>query len=278
MVQQNVDETILNSMGSLDGLLSERGYTTATVPMQGESVVRNEFGTGPVTAPGPADYATHGVVPQPASGVETPNGLPAQPASVPQQPAQPQVSVEQYHAAMAYAARMQAAAQEAAREKLEAEDRLFLQSIADLSEMEQNAAILYRHNQQLQAANQGLSETLQQQQQREEEEEQAEAKHGVAMVLAFRNGLPWENPGVQAALLAAPDRATMDQIVTGLKAALPQPAAQYGQQNPAQIAAQQIVGAPARGSNGAAPASGPKPGSGDIAGLLKSRPYQVGSQ
>lgn len=267
MVQQ-VDETILNNMGSLDGLLSERGYATATVAMNGEAVVRNDVGTGPVTQPSPGEYAAPGVVPQDGQGVAPQPVLPAQPV-------QPTVSVNEYHAAMAYAARMQAAAQEATREKIAADDKLFLQSIQDLSELEQNAAILYRHNQQLQAANQGLSQTLTQRQQQEDEAEQEEAKHGVAMVLAMRNGLPWENPGVQAALLSAPDRQTMDQIVSGLRQALPQ--AQVGQQQtPAQVAAGQIVGAPARGNNGAAPA-GPKPGSGDISGLLKSRPYTVGS-
>jgi len=269
-----IDETILNNMGSLEGLLSEREYSTAVVPMQGETVVRNEFGTGPVTAPGPGDYAANGVVPQGGNGVVPQQPyLPAQPSPQPAQP--PQVSVQQYHAAMAYASQMQAAAQEAARQRLELEDQLFLARIADLDESEQNAAILYRHNQQLQAANRGLSETLQERQAREEEEEQEEAKVGVAMVLALRNGLPWENQGVKNALLAAPDRQTMDSIIEGLKQVVPRP--QYLGQTPAQVAAGQIAAAPGRGNAGVGQQQGPKPGSGDIAGYLKSKSYQVGS-
>jgi hypothetical protein len=46
---------------------------------------------------------------------------------------------------------------------------------------------------------------------------------------------------------------------------------------PAQIAAQQVVAAPARGGNGA-PRQGIKPHSGDIAGLIKAKTYQAINQ
>lgn len=274
MSEHVVDEEILNNMGSLEGLLSERGYTTATVPMQGETVVRNEFGPGapPVSAQDP--YAAPGASPQDVSGV-VPQPVPAaQPVQQYVQPQQPQISVEQYQAAMAYAQRMEQAAQESARNLQEAEDLRFLASIEHLPQVEQDREILIRYNKQLEAAYQGVTTERQTELETREEQEQLDAKEQVAWTLAMRNRLPWENEGVRAAILAAPDRRTMDSIVAGL-AQYATPARNGAAQTPAQIAGQ-VVAAPARGSNSGTRPNAVKPGSGDLAGYLKSKPYQIG--
>jgi len=270
-----VSPDVLNNMGDLSGLLAERGYTTATVAMDGETVVRNPYGTESSFPADGTQYVTHGAQPEQQPGVVPPPQAPAQPV---QQPQQPQVSLQQYQAAMSYAARMQQAAQEAARLKLEAEDEAWLAGIAHLPQLEQDREILIRHNQRLQEANNHLYETDQQRREREEEEEQLEAKEIVAWTLATQHGLPWGNEGVRTALMSAPDRQTMDAMINGLRALTPAQQAQVAApQTRAQVAGQQFVAAPARGGGGRqAPAV--RPGSGDIAGLLKSRPYQAVSQ
>jgi len=275
MTEHVVSDEILNNMGSLEGLLSERGYTTATVPMRGETVVRNEFGPGAQPVPVEGLYAPPGVVPQSGTGVVPQTAVPAQPVQPvvqPQpQPQQPQISVEQYQAAMAYAQRMQEAAEQAAREKQEQEDLRFLDSISHLPQVEQDREILIRYNKQLEAAYKAQQDEVTTDRERQEEEEQLAAKEQVAWTLAMRNRLPWENEGVRNALMAAPDRRTMDSIVAGLAAyATPRAVAQ----TPAQVAAG-VVAAPARGANaGRVPA--PKQGSGDLSTYLKSKPYVIG--
>jgi hypothetical protein len=189
------------------------------------------------------------------------------------------VPQEQYEAAMAYAARMQQAAEEKTREKLEAEDEAFLADIQQRfpgDQVAQDREILIRYNQQLQQANESMYETFQERIERQEAREQLEAKYEVAEVLAKEAGLAWHLPVIQESLMDAPDRATMDRRIAGFQALTPrqQQQLQAQPQTPAQVAGQQLVAAPGRGSNGrAAPAV--KPGSGDVMGLLKTRGYQI---
>ena len=290
MSEQVISDDVLNNMGSLESLLSERGYTTATVPMNGETVVRNEFGPGADPVPAAGLYAPPGVVPTIPAGV-VPGTSPAPQPANGQQPVQPYllqgqvqprpqrpadvVSREQYEAAMTYAARMQQAAEATARAKLEAEDEAFLADVKIRfpgDEVAQDREILIRYNQQLQEANQAMANRYQSDAAQREAREQLESKYEVAEVLATKAGIPWELPGVQAALMNAPTRQQMDVIIDGLRAMTPRQQQQL-QQTPAQVAGQ-IVAAPARGGGGrAAPAV--KPHSGDIMGLLKNRSYQL---
>jgi hypothetical protein len=289
MAEHVVSDDILNNMGSLEGLLSERGYTTATVPMQGETIVRNEFGPGAAPVPAEGFYAPPGVVPQGAPGVVPGASYQPQPAPavqpyllqqqpvVRQQPAQNQISREQYDAALAYAGRMQQAAEEKTREKLEAEDKAFMldldQRFGD-DQVAKDREVLIRYTQQLQSANESMYETMQERAERQEAQEQLTSKYEVAEILATGAGIPWELPGIQQALMNAPTMESMESIVAGLSAMTPrQQQSLPAQPTPAQLAGQ-IVAAPGRGSSGrAAPAV--KPGSGDILGLLKTRGYAL---
>src|SRR4051812_15678888 len=112
-MSETVTPDILSNMGSLEKLLSERGFSTATVPIQGDPgpdqvrVVRNEVGASGADVRDPELYATQGVMQQQQQpGVAPQPVAPVQPAQ-PLQPQQPAISQERYEAAMAYAARMQ---------------------------------------------------------------------------------------------------------------------------------------------------------------------------
>jgi hypothetical protein len=247
----SISDEVLNNMGSLESLISERGYTTGVVSMNGETIVRNEF--DPTAPPIPAQnpYAIPGGAPQQyGEGVVPQPVLPAQPAPQPRPvaPQVPQVSEEQYQAAMAYANRMREAAEQAAVQRQEAEDRLWLESIAHLPQVEQDREILLRYNQQLETVLTQSQQSEQARAQAEEADEQENAKEIVAWTLATRHGLPWGNDGVRNALLSAPDRRTMDTIVAGLKTLTPaqqvratQALAPQQQLTPAQVAANQVI-------------------------------------
>lgn len=266
-----VSPDILANMGDLSALIETRGYTVATVPMSGgpgnERVERNPYGPESEYPAGQFAPVTHGVVPQGQPGVVPQQAPAVQP--VPQRQ-QPQISLQQYQAAIDYARRMEQVAQQTAEAQLRAEDEAFLASIEHLPTIEQEREIAVRYAQQLEQANQHLYESEQQRREREEAEEQEDAKETVAWHIATQNGLPWGNAGIRDALLNAPDRPTMDRIAAGLRAMTPQQQQQQIQQTPAQIAGQ-MVAAPARGGGARAPHV--RKGSGDIGGLLKARSY-----
>ena len=284
-----VTPDILSNMGSLEKLLSERGFTTATVPVQGDPgsdqvrVVRNEVGAGEVDVRDPELYATPGVVQQqPQPGVAPQQVVPDQPGGQPsalqqQQPAQQQVSVQQYQAAMAYAARMQAQAEAAAQAAQEAEDDKFLADIAHLPQAEQDREILIRYNRQLEERLEQTEGRAQQIQETVQQREQREAKEDVAWQLAMVNGLHWENPAVQKWLMSANTRQEMDETVAYLRSLTPAQQAQVARTQPVQTPTQvagQIVAARGRG-NTTRQAPGVRKHSGDLAGYLKGRGYQV---
>ena len=201
----SVSDEVLNNMGSLEGLIAERGYTTGIVSMQGETVVRNEFdptapaisAQNPYAAAGAVSNAygvspfPHGGVPQvPGQGVvPQPVVAPAQPVQpyVAPQPAAPQISSEQYQAAMAYAARMRDEAESLALAKQEAEDQLFLESIAHLPQDAQDAQVALRYAQQLESVLTQNEET--------ERERAAAEEAGGAAVLQGRGRLHARHQG-----------------------------------------------------------------------------------
>ena len=260
---ETVTQDVLDNMGDLGTYIGGREYTTAVVAMNGETVVSNPYGTVSETLAPAGAYAAPGVAPQGQHGVVPQAGAPAQP-SLPPVPQQT-ISNEQYQAAMAYAQRMEQAALAAAAERREAEDQAFLQSIAHLPKVEQDREVLIRYNQQLEQAYRGMQETVQQREAREEAEEQEQAKAFIGMRLAIKAGLPWGDPDIQATIMSAEDRPRMERIVATL--------ARGGQPTSAQVAGQ-LLAAPPTGTRAPRGHNGPREGSGDIAGLIKSRPYQ----
>lgn len=286
-MSETVTPDILSNMGSLDKLLTERGYTTATVPMQGDGenavVVRNPISAGEADLRDPEVYAAGGVAQQPQQGVTPQAAAPAQPV----QPQQPQVSHEQYQAAMAYAARMQAQSEQAAIREQESQDQLFLDSISHLPQVEQDREILIRYNRQLEQRLQGADNQVQTLRETVHEREQRVAKEDVAWSLAMENGLHWENDAVKDLLLRAEDGNQMRQIAAYLSTMTPRQQQQVAQQaapvqqpqqlTPTQVAAQQMVAAPAQGT-ATRRAPQVRQHSGDIAGYLKAKPYQLVGQ
>jgi hypothetical protein len=260
---ETVSQDILDNMGDLSTYIGGREYSTAVVAMNGETVVSNPYGTvsetlapaGPHAAPGAFPQQQQGVVPQPVA--------PVQP-SLPPVP-QRTISDQQYQAAMAYAQRMEQAALQAAADRREAEDQAFLNSIAHLPKVEQDREVLIRYNQQLEQAYRGLNETVAQREAREEAEEQEQAKAFIGMRLAINAGLPWGDPDIQATIMSAEDRPKMERIVNVL-------ARGGGRQTSGQIAGQ-LMAAPPTGNRAPRGQGGPREGSGDIAGLIKSRAY-----
>jgi len=261
------EQSIAQNLGSLEGYLGNQQYTTAQVPMQGEQVVRNpDF--GPVTAPGPNDYAPQGVAPQQA---------------------QPGITQAQFNAMAEYAQRMEQTAAQAAQQAIAAEEAQFLAQLdyavemGQLTEAQRDVQIVLRRNSQLETSQATMAQRLQAEADRQEEEEQMDAKTRISFREAMAHGVNWFNPDVRNVILEAEDLDSMRsklrvlQLYPGaqltpdmMRAAgtQAQPQAQP-QQTQAQVAAGVFAAANGRG-NGAPPAQ-IKKGSGALGAYIKSK-------
>lgn len=268
-MSENISQEQLDNMGSLEGYLSERPYQMGTVLMTDDDrIVRDEGQYAPEGAPSQPPYAAPGVAPASQQRVVPPQTAPAQPV-------QSGISQAQYQAAMAYAHRAEQAAQQLARENIEIEEQAFLAQISHMSEEDQDVLITRRHNQQLMAANQAMAEAIAREDAQSDASEEQENKAKVAMILSLRAGLPWDQADVRKRVLRADSIEEMSDEIRFLGQMYPQQQrAQQQQQTQAQVAAGAYAAAPGRGSAPAARAI--KPGSGDMSGYLKSKPYQLG--
>jgi hypothetical protein len=272
---ERVEESILNNMGSLEEYLSGKDYGNAVVTLNADGTIArdenntaliNDPGQHPLPAgPGVGQGQVPGVVPQP---------VPAQP--VQQQPA---ITPQMYHAAVYRQQQLEAAAAQATREKLEADDRAFLAEISHLDEDDQRIKLYERYIQQLDEANQGLAAKMQAIEAQDEEMEQNAAKGRVATNKMLAAGLmPALYPDLRAALMDVETPQAMDRLVNTARryvgANAPQPGAAPPPQTRARTAAGQYVAGPGRGTtNGTAPTV--KEGSGNLSGYLKGKPYQI---
>lgn len=268
------EQSIAENLGSLEGYLGNQQYTTAQVPMQGESVVRNDGGLGPVTAPGPADYAPQGVAPQVAQ---------------PQQ--QPGITQAQWNAMVEYAQRMEQTAQAAAQQAIAAEEQQFLAQLdyavemGQMTESQRDVQIVLRRNQQLETSQQTMAQRMQAEADAREEAEQMDAKTRISFKEAMAHGINWFNPDIRNVILEAEDLESMRsklkvlQLYPGahltpemMRAAGTQtPQAQGQQPTPtqAQVAAGVFAAAGARG--GGTPPAQVKKGSGDLGRYISSK-------
>lgn len=268
--QQQISQEVLNNMGSLDGYLDGRGYTNGVVAMQGETIVRDERGVGPVAAPEQQVYAPDGVVPRGDSGLAPQPALPAQPV-------QPAISQEQFDAAMLHAQQMRQIAFEANRQRLMAEEQAFVDAVNRdpyLNDEQKYIKLLERQNGQFQQANEAQQNEIRRREQLEYQSDQEKSKFEVAAVLATNSGLNfWGDANLRKQILRAETKTDMDEIISSYAAYAPR-TAQSPQQTPAQVAGG-LVAAPARGANSGNGRPHVKKGSGDLGGLLKERGYQT---
>jgi hypothetical protein len=247
-----MDEQVIQNLGSLEGYLGNQQYTTAQIPMQGENVVRDERGLGPVTAPGPQDYA-------------------------PQRVAQPGVSQDQFDAIVEYAQRMEQTATIAAQQAIAQEEARFLAQLdyyvemGQMTEAQRDVQIVLRHNQQLEQSNQTMAQRIQAEADALEEREQMDAKVRVSYREAMNHGINWFNNDVRATILQAVD---LEDMRAKLRVLQMYPGAvltpnQAQQPSQAQVAAGAFAAASGRG-NGSPPALVQKR-SGDLGKYIQSK-------
>lgn len=243
----NVDEAVLSNMG--DGLQSLIQNTSA-VAATGADIIpgTNLNDVGPLATGGVGQGGN--IAPAGNGGLVTP-----------QAPVVPGMTQEQV-------ARLQQTAYEAMQSKIEMEEQVFELQLAnsDLTEVEKQLIRTERELAQTQQVNGWLNK--QQETVITAQEQQAKSLYG--LTLASQVGLPFDNPGVKQALMAARSSDEMRQIAVNLAQAI------NGNQRQ-QVQAQARMGIfQAGGNTGGVPAaSQPKPYSGDLSGLINSRPTTV---
>lgn len=253
------ESTIAQNLGSLEGYLGNRQYTTAQVALQGdlgnESIVRNPT-LGPVTQPGTADYAPQGAAPQPQ---------------------QPGVSLEHFNAMVAYAQQQEQANRALAQQAIQAEEAQFLAQLdyavemGQMTDSQRDVQIVLRRNQQLEQSQQHVVKSYQELQDAQEEQEQEDAKYRLGRALATQAGLNWFDTDVYDEIMRAETRDDMDRsirlLTRGVQPGSSQPVAQHPTQ--AQVAAGVFAAAGGAGG-GTAPAQ-VKKGSGDLGRYIKAK-------
>lgn len=250
MPSENIDN-LIPSDGDLSSLIGSTQYQSASPADIPDGVNLQESGEpgGPVGQ----QYANvAGAVETPAmTAAETTGGV---------DPETHRIRQQAYEASQA--------AFRATQQRIEAEERAFEASIAHLPEDEQDRLILQREVEQTRQVNSYLNNQIQTSRQQQEAAQQDWAKRQWGFLYANQAGLPFDNPGVRAAVMAATSRQEMQQIVQNLVAV-----ANGGRQG--NIMNQINGGAFAAGGNRGATSSaqGPKKYSGDTEGLIASRGY-----
>jgi hypothetical protein len=246
MDNTNVDSAILANMG--DGLQSLIQNTPAASATAADIIPGTNLNDGPALAPGGVGQAGN-IAPTGGGGLVTPQ-TPG-PAMTPEQ-----------------VAHLQQVAYNATQERIDLEEQLFESQLAasDLTEVEKQLVRTQRELDQTQQVNGWLNR--QQQQVMTSQEMQAKSLYG--LTLAHQTGLPFDNPGVKQALMAANSSQEMRQIAASLAQAI-----NVNQRQ--QVAGQVQAGIfQAGGNTGGVPqATQPKQHSGDLGGLIRSRPTTV---
>ena len=250
----NIDLLVENNAG---GNLSEVIASTNYQPASEGIVLPAEPGRHIVD--GRLTDAAPQVAGQQPLGVTTQPQLPQQPVVDPTQSPQYQQAQQQLEAQM----------RAAALARIEAEEARFEADIAHLSEEEQDRKRLERQVEQTQQVNAWLNQQRQTERMTLEQRQQDIAKRQWGFLYARQAGLPFENPAIRSAILAANDRTEMQQIVQGL--------VNYVNSLQGQQAQQQLTNGvfAAGASNETAPPAGPKQRSGDIEGLIAARGYTL---
>lgn len=246
MDNTNVDSEILANMG--DGLQSLIQNTNAAPATASDIIPGTNLGEGPALAAGVVGQVGN-TAPAGGGGLVTPQ------ASV------PGMTPEQV-------ARLQQTAYDAMQQKIEMEEQLFETQLAasDLTEVEKQLIRTERELVQTQQVNGWLNR--QQETQITAQEQQAKSLYG--LTLASQVGLPFDNPGVKQALMAAQNSDQMRQIAVNLAQAI-----NGDQRRQVQAMANNGIFQAGGNTGGVPAASQPKQYSGDLGGLINSRPTTV---
>jgi hypothetical protein len=244
----NVDAPILDG---LSGLIESTGYQQASPDALPDGVNLDFAGE-------PTPFSQQ----QPGNAVAPVQQRADQPVQV-QQPAQQQGPDPRL-------AHFEQIAFEAAQKRIEAEEAKFQLEIRDLSETEQRLALAERERDPTKEVNQWLNQERQRERSEIQAQQQQASKKSWAFIYATQAGLPFDNEGVQAALLGARNREQMAKVAADL--------ANVVGGNRGQQAQQQLQNGTfaAGGNNGAAATPvKPVPRSGDLDTLIGSRRYQT---
>lgn len=254
----NVDAPILDG---LSGLIESTGYQQASPDALPDGVNLDFAGE-----PTPFSQQQPGNIVAP---VQQPAGQPAQtqqPAfqQAVQQPAQQQQGPDPR------LAHFEQIAFEAAQKRIEAEEAKFQLEIRDLSDTEQRLALAERERDQTKEVNLWLNQERQRERAEIQGQQQQASKRSWAFIYATQAGLPFDNEGVQSALLGARNREQMAKVAADLASVV---GGNQGQQAQQQLQNGTFA---AGGNNGAAAAPvKPVPRSGDLDTLIGSRRYQT---
>lgn len=242
MDSTNVDSVILQNMGSLQGLIDQ-------TPVQAVSAdglnpgIQLDFNPMAQTGQGVGRAVDVGSI----GGAGYGN---------PQQPVSPQMDAGEVE-------RLREIAYNATQDKIETEENFFelqLES-SNLTEVEKELLRKDRELKQTQQVNGWLNNQQQQQYQVRENA----AKSGIGLLIAQQVGLPYDNVAIKSALMNARNPDEMRQIAVGLANGIQQAQRQ-------QVSGQRNSGIFAGGTPGNVGGSAPKPFSGDLHGLINSRP------
>jgi hypothetical protein len=234
---ENIDDQIIQRMGDLSGVISGTQYQAGSPNALPEGV--NLSGVGDPRMPvGAAQYLGNDAV------SALPGMTPGQPAGVGMDPAE--------------VSRLQQIAYEASLARIDAEEEAFQAQIAYLHPDEQERLTLARELEQTREVNSWLNDKLEGHQQLSANQQLQVNKNQWAFVAASRHGLSLSNPAVRTAIYAARNPQEMMQAAQGLV------------QLSGRVAQPNGMLAPG-GRPGPSSPQGPKPRSGDIAGLIASR-------
>lgn len=264
----NVDSVILDKMGDgLQNLIQGTGYQ----PASSEAVqgVNLNFQGEPGAIPG-----------QQVANAVSQQVIQPQPSVTPSYPAnQPDPVAIQQQAQQAIQ-HFQDLAFQATAERIQAEEEAFEARISGLDDDAKEVERVKRERDQLRQLNEYQTRQGQQQQQRFQSVQQQDfqrrqqvAKSQTGVLVATKNGLPYDQEWVQQALMAAQDRNQMERIAQGIAQSL-------HANHAANVQNQINRGVFSAGGNTGSPALGPQPREGrdSISDLIGSRGYVTVAQ
>lgn len=273
MLEHDVDAEIVAQMdsSSLRPVLQNTPYQAGSTTQLNEGVNLLGLGQDPSAPPGVQQVHQQYVMQQNPQAnplgqqiISAPSGgMPGQTAGQPQipyagnQPQFTQADIDRYRAL----------ALSAAQSRIDAEERAFQAEIATLPDDDKERRVLERELEQAHQVNGWLNQN----QQSIGQAQQQQAKNMWGFVIATQSGLPYNNPAIKTAMLAANDENEMRNIAQGLVNLI---TGSQSQQATQQLQSGVFAAGGATGGGGMNQSLQQYEGSGDLSGLLSSRNYQ----
>lgn len=273
MLEHDVDAEIVAQMdsSSLRPVLQNTPYQAGSTTQLNEGVNLLGLGQDPSAPPGVQQVHQQYVMQQNPQAnplgqqiISAPGGgMPGQAAGQPQipyagnQPQFTQADIDRYRGL----------ALSAAQSRIDADERAFQAEIVSLSDEEKERKVLERELEQAHQVNGWLNQNLQ----GHSQVQQQQAKNMWGFVIATQSGLPYNNPAIKTAMLAANDENEMRNIAQGLVNLI---TGSQSQQATQQLQSGVFAAGGATGGGGMNQNLQQYEGSGDLSGLLSSRNYQ----